>query len=109
MEKKKHNLCSAKSDGVQSSIQLQSDDNKFLRNLLEVNSFGHTQQDSHLNSSSSELDCSGLVDIDNNDASTHPRSFDRLTVAYRSTSADKTSNADTQDLINQTILQQFCY
>ena len=58
MEKKKYNFRLAKSDGVQTSIQLQSlDDNKFLRNLLEVNSSGYTQQDSGSNSSSSELNC----------------------------------------------------
>ena len=107
METKKYNLHPAKSDGVQTSIQLQSsDDNDFLRNLLKVNYSGHTQQDSEPNSSSRELDCSGLVDTDSDNPSTHPCSFDRLTVAGPSTSANKTSNSDTQDLINQTILQQ---
>ena len=79
---------------MQTPIQLQSSDDKFLRNLLEVNS------------SSSELDCSGLVDTDSDNASTQLRSFDRLTVDGPSTSANKTCNSDTQALINQTILQQ---
>ena len=44
MEKKKYNLRSAKSEGVQIPIQLQlSEDNEFLMNLLEVNSPGHAQ------------------------------------------------------------------
>ena len=57
MERKKYNLRSAKSDGVQTPIQLQlSEDNKFLKNLLEVNSSGHSQQASDQNFSSSDLD-----------------------------------------------------
>ena len=107
MERTKYNLHSGKSDGVQTLIQLQSlDNNEFLRNLLEVNSSGHAQQDSDLNSSSSEPDCIGLVDTDSDDVSTQTRSFDRLTVDGPSTSAKQTSNSDTQDLINQTVLQQ---
>ena len=108
MERKKHNLRSAKSDGVQTPIQLQlSDNNKFLKNLLEVNSSGHAQQASDLNSSNSDLDCSGLVDTSEcNNASTQPRLFDTLVVDSPSTSASKTTTSDAQALINQTILQQ---
>ena len=47
----KYNLHSAKSDGVQIPIQLQlSEDNEFLKNLLEVNSPGHARQASDQNS-----------------------------------------------------------
>ena len=61
MERKKYNLHSAKSDSVQIPIQLQlSEDNEFLKNLPEVNSPGHAQQASDLNSFNSELDCSDL-------------------------------------------------
>ena len=59
-----------------------------------------------LNSSISDLDCSGLVDTDSNDASTQPSSFDRLAVDSPSTSVSKTTTSDTQALINETILQQ---
>ena len=45
MERKKYNLRFAKSDGVQTPIQLQPlDYHKFLKNLLEVNYPGHAQQ-----------------------------------------------------------------
>ena len=47
-----------------------------------------------------------MVDTDSDDASTQTRSFDRLTVDDPSTSAKQISKSDTQDLINQTILQQ---
>ena len=84
-----------------------SEDNAFLKNLLEVKSPGHAQQDSDPNSSISDLDCSGLVDTsENDDAGAQPRSFDRLVVDSPSTSASKTTTSDTQALINQTILQQ---
>ena len=46
------------------------------------------------------------MDTDSDNASTPMRSFDRLTVNGPSTSPNKISNSDTQDLINQTILQQ---
>ena len=108
MGRKKYNLRSAKSDGVQTPILLQlSDDNKFLKNLLEVNSPGRAQQDSDPNSSVSDLDCSGLVDTpESDDAGAQPRSFDRLVVGSPSTSATKNMTPDTQTLINQSILQQ---
>ena len=62
MEKKKYNLLSAKSDGVPTPIQLQSsEDQKFLKNMLEVNSLGHAQQTLDLNPSHSDLDCSVLL------------------------------------------------
>ena len=101
-------MCSVKSDGVQTPIQLQlSEDNEFLKNLLEVNSLGHAQQASDQNSSSSDLDCSGLMyTSESEDASTQAHSFDRLMVDSPSTSTSKTSTPDTQVLINQTILQQ---
>ena len=52
MERKKYNLPSAKSDGVETLIQLQLlDDNEFLKNFLDVNSPGHGQQDLDPNSS----------------------------------------------------------
>ena len=108
MEREKYNLRSAKSDGVQTPIQLQLlEDYKFLKNLLEVNSPGHTQQASDLNSSNSDLDCSGLLNsLESDNASIPPRSFDRLVVDGPSTSASNATNSDTQALINQTILQQ---
>ena len=108
MEKKKYNLHSAKSDGVQAPIQWELlEDNEFLKNLLEVNSSGHAQQASDQNSSSSNLDCSGLLDnSESDDASTQARSFDRLVVDSPNTSTSKNSTLDTQALINQTILQQ---
>ena len=108
MERKKYNLLSSKSDGVQTPIQLQlSEDNEFLKNLLEMNSPGHAQQASDLNSSISDLDCSGLVDTSESDnASAQLCSFDRLIVDSPSTSASKTTTSDTKALINQTILQQ---
>ena len=106
--RKKYNLRSAKSDGVQIPIQLQlSEDSKFLKNLLEVNSPGHAQQASDLNSSTSDLDCSGLLNTSEiSNASTEPRSFDRLVVDSPSTSTSKPPTSDTQALINQTILKQ---
>ena len=68
MEKRNYDLHSAKSDGVQIPIQLQlSENNAFLKNLLEINSPGHAQQDSEKNSSSSYLDCSGLLNTSEND------------------------------------------
>ena len=107
MEKKKYNLCSAKSDGVQIPIQLQlSEDNKFL-NLLEVNSPGHAQQASDLNSFNRDLDCSGLLNTSESDnASTQPRSFDRLAVDSPSTSTSKTTPSDTQAL--KPLIKPFC-
>ena len=78
MGRKKYNLRSAKSDGVQTPILWQlSDDNKFLKNLLESDNAG-----------------------------AQPRSFDRLVVGSPSTSATKNMTSDTQTLINQSILQQ---
>ena len=62
MERKKYSLCSAKGDGVHTPIQLHlSEDNEFLKNLLEFNSPGHAQQISDQNSFSSDLDCSGSI------------------------------------------------
>ena len=102
MERKKYNLCSARSDGVQTPIQLQfSEDNEHLKNLLEVNEV------SDQNSSSSDLNCSGLMKTSESDnASTQACSFDRLVVDSSSTCTSKTLTLDTQALINQTILQQ---
>ena len=109
MERKKYNLHSAKSDGVQTPIQLQSSgDHEFLKNLLEVNSPGHAQQASDLNSSISDLDCSVLLNLSKSDvASTQPCLFDRLVVDGPSTYANKITHSDTQAFITQTILQQF--
>ena len=78
MERKKYNLRSAKSDGVQTTIQQQLlGDKGFLKNLLEVNSPGQSQQVSDKNYSSSEVDCSGLKDTsESDDAITQTRSFD---------------------------------
>ena len=103
MERKKYNVRSAKSDGVQAPIQLQlSEDNEFLKNLLEMKSSGHTQQDSDPNSSITDLDCSGLVDTsDRDDENAQPRSFDRLIVDSASTSASKTMTSDMQAFIYQ--------
>ena len=68
MERKKYNLHSAKSDCVQIPIQLQlSDDNDFLKNLLEFNFPGHAQQASDQNSVSSDIDCSGLLNMPESD------------------------------------------
>ena len=78
-----------------------------MKNLLEVNSPGHAQQGSGLNSSSSDLDCSGLLNTsESDDASTQVRSFDRPMVDSPGSSTSKTTTFDTQSLINQTILQQ---
>ena len=101
-------MCSAKGYGVQIPIQLQlSEDNQFLKNLLEVNSPGHAEQASDQNSSSSDLDCSGLLNTSESDnVSTQVCSFDRLVVDSPNTSTSKTMTSDTQSLINQTILQQ---
>ena len=106
MERKKYNLHSAKSDGEEIPIQLQLlEDDKFLKNLLEVNSPGHAQQASDLNSFNSDLDCSGLLNMsESDDASGQPCSFHRLVVDSPSTSASKTMTSDTQALINQNIL-----
>ena len=100
-------MCVLQSDGVRTPIQLHlSDDHEFLKNLLEVNSPGHAQEASDLNSCNSDLDCSVLLNsLGSDDASTQPRSFDRLVVNNLSTSASKTVNLDAQALINQTILQ----
>ena len=99
---------SAKSDGVQIPIERQlSEDNKFLKNLLEVHSPGHAQHVSDLNSSNSDLDCSDLLNTSESDnASTQACSFYRLVVDSPSTSTSKTTTSDTQALINQTFLQQ---
>ena len=79
-------------------------------NLLEVNSPGHAQQASNQNSSSSDLDCNGLLDTSESDnASTQVRSFERLVVNSASTSTSKTSTLHTQALINQIILQQLSF
>ena len=98
---------SAKSEAVQILIQLQlSEDNKFLKNLLEVNSPGHVHKASDLNSSNSDLDCSGLLNtLESNDASTQ-RSFHRLIVESPSTSTSKSTTSDTQAVVNQSLLQQ---
>ena len=78
-----------------------------MKNLLEVNSPGHSQQASDLNSSNSDLDCSDLLNTsESDDASTQACSFDRLMVDSPSTSTSKTTTPDAQSLINQTILQQ---
>ena len=103
MERKKYNLHSSKSDGVQTHIQLQSSEknSEFLRNLLEVKLFW-----SDLNSSSSDVECSGPLDTDSDNVSTQPCLFDRLVVNSPSTSASNITTSDTQALINLTILQQ---
>ena len=108
MERKKYNLRSARSEGVQMSIQLQhSEDNEFLTNLLEVNSPGYAQQASAQNSFVSDLDCSGLMESSgNHDVGTQACLFDRLVVNSPRTSTSKTVTADTQAVINQTILEQ---
>ena len=79
MEKKKYNLHSFKSDGVQAPIQMHlSEDHHFLANLLG-DSPTHAQQDTDPNSSGSDLDGSALVNLsDSDDAATQQRSFDRL-------------------------------
>ena len=92
---------------MQTPIQLQSsEDQEFLKNLLNLlNSPGHAQQS--LNSSHSDLNCSVLLNSsESNDASTQPRLFDRLVLDGSSTSASKTTNSDTKALINQNILEQ---
>ena len=106
MEKKKYNLRSVKSDGVQAPIQMHlSKDHNFLTNLLG-NSFAHAQQDSDPNSSGSDLDGSALVNLsESDDAGTQPRFFDRLATECPSTSAIKQTTSNTQAIINQTILQ----
>ena len=106
MEKKKYNLRSVKSDGVQAPIQMHlSEDHNFLTNL-PGNSSAHAQQDSDPNSSGSDLDGSALVNSsDSDDAGTQPRSFDRLATEGPSTSTNKQTTSDTKAIINQTILQ----
>ena len=101
MEMKKYFLRSAKSESVQIPIQLQlSEDNDFLKNLLEVNFLGHAQQTSDQNSSGSELECRGLMNtLASDDTSTQVRTFDRLV------KVSKITTSDTQSLINQAILQ----
>ena len=80
MERKKYNLRSAKSDGVQTPIQLQlSKDNDFLKNLLEAHSPGHTQQASDQISFTRDLHCSTSMD-ESDDACTQVCSFDKLVV-----------------------------
>ena len=82
-----------------------SEDHNFLTNLLG-NSSVHAQQDSDPNSLGSDLDGSALVNSsDSDDASTQPRSFDRLAAEGPSTSANKQTISDAQAIINQTILQ----
>ena len=107
MEKKKYNLRSFKSDGVQAPIQMHLlEDHNFLTNLLG-DSPAHAQQDTDPNSSGSDLDGSALVNSsDSDDAGIQPRSFDRLATEGPSTSANKHTTSDAQALINQTILQQ---
>ena len=103
MERKEYNFRSTKSDGVQTPIQLQLlEDDEFLKNLLEVNSSGHGQQASDQNSSSSDLNCSALMNSESNNAGTQACSFDRLVVDSPSTSTSKISTLDTQALVNQT-------
>ena len=106
MEKKKYNLRSGKSDGVQAPIQMHlSEDHDFLTNLLG-NASAHAQPDSDSNSSASDLDGSAFVNSsDSDDAGTQPHSFDRLAAEGPSTSANKHTTPDTQAIINQTILQ----
>ena len=91
MERKKYNLRSAKSDGVQTPIQLQlSKESECLKNLREVNSPGHAQQDVDKNSSSSDFYCSALLNTsESDDAGTQMPSFDRLVVDTPSTSTSK--------------------
>ena len=80
MERKKYNLRSVKSDGVQAPIQMHlSENHEFLMNLLG-NSPAHAQQDSGPNPSGSDLDGRALVNSsDSDDAGTQSCSFDRLT------------------------------
>ena len=72
MEKKKYNLRSFKSDGVQAPLQMHmSEDHIFLTNSLG-NSSAHAQQDSDPNSSGIDLDGSALVNSsDSDDAGTN--------------------------------------
>ena len=108
MEKKKYNLRSGKSDGVQAPIQMHLlGDYDFLTNLLG-DSTAHAQQDSDPNILGSDLDVSALMNSSHSDnVGTQPWSFDRLASENPSTSADNRTTSDAQAIINQTILQQF--
>ena len=103
--KKKYNLQSGKSEGIQVPVQLQlSSDNDFIMNLLSSNTLAMAQQELQNSSSDGELDCSATINrSDNDNASTSGHSFNRL---EPETSSHPTQNSDSngvQALVNQHI------
>ena len=78
MEKKKYNLRSNKSDGLQIPLQVHlSDDNDFVTNLLGHKTTNMSQQDSDSSLSGSELDCDNVVQSDSDGVGPSGRSFNR--------------------------------
>ena len=109
MENRQYNLRSANRDTIQVPVQLQVGNTEFMSTVMNQNNDSHSDSISDSNDSHTDLDCSGLLNLSNDE------NYSKLT-GGNSTKTDQTGNqmqastssvnSNPQLLINQQILDQ---
>ena len=109
MENRQYNLCSANCDTVTVPVQLQIGNTDFMSTVLNQNNDSHSDSVSDSNDSQSDLDCSGLLNLSNDEGKSKSSSKDSIkTDKMGNHMQASTSSADfnPQLMINQQILAQ---
>ena len=67
MENRQYNLRSANRDTIQVPVQLQVGNTEFMSTVMNQNNDSHSDSISDSNDSHSDLDCSGLLNLSNDE------------------------------------------
>ena len=109
MENRQYNLHSANRDTIQVPVQLQIGNTDFMSTVLNQNNDSQPDSASDSNASQSDLDCSGLLNLSNDEENCHSsgKIFSKVEETGNHMQAS-TSSADfnPQLMINQQILDQ---
>ena len=106
MENRQYNLRSANRDTIQVPVQLQIDNTDFMSTVLNQNNDSHSDSISDSNDSQSDLNCSGLLNL-SNDEGTSKLSGENSTksdeIGNQMQASTKSADFNPQLLINQQI------